>query len=249
MTDRYRLLSPNELDPAAIGVCALAIMTKVPRPGEVKTRLSPPLTPEEAAALNRCFLQDTAAAVSQAGPGARGIGCYTPIGMEGAYRDILPPDFQLIAQRPGTFGERLAGATADLLAVGFTAVCLIDSDSPTIPASFFARAVQILSMPHNSVVLGPSDDGGYYLIGMKKLHRALFEDIAWSTDQVLDQTRRKAHKLGLEVRLLPAGYDVDDQVSFERLCRDLLGPNESGQGSAPATRAFLREWKANARAR
>ncbi len=243
MTDRHRLLSPGEPDPAAAGVCALAIMTKVPRPGAVKTRLSPPLTPEAAAALNRCFLRDTAAAITQAGPGSRGIGCYTPVGMESAYWDIFPPEFQLIAQRPGSFGERLAGATADLFTVGFAAVCLIDSDSPTVPGSSFARAVQILSMPDDGVVLGPSDDGGYYLIGMNKLHRELFEDIAWSTDQVLAQTRRQAEKLGLKVSLLPGAFDVDDQTGLERLCQELLGPNESRTCSAPATGAFLQHWK------
>jgi rSAM/selenodomain-associated transferase 1 len=249
MTDRHRLLSPDQPDPAAAGLCALAIMTKVPRPGEVKTRLSPPLTPEEAAELNYAFLQDTAGAIAQAGPLARGIGCYTPVGMEGAYREVFPPAFQLIAQRPGSFGERLTGATADLFAVGFASVCLIDSDSPTVPASCFSRAVQILATPNDRVVLGPSGDGGYYLIGMTKLHRELFEDIAWSTDQVLAQTERKAQQLGLEVCLLPAGYDVDDQIGFERLCQELLGPNESRRCRAPATRAFLQNWKAKARAR
>ena len=249
MSDRHRLLSPYERDPGAAGRCALAIMTKVPRPGEVKTRLSPPLTPEEAAALNRCFLRDTAAAIAQVGQPAQGVACYTPVGLESGYRDIFPRDFQLIAQRAGTFGERLAAATADLFAVGFAAVCLIDSDSPTVPASTFARGVQILSMPNDRVVLGPSDDGGYYLIGMKKLHPALFEDIAWSTDQVLAQTRQKAQELGLEVSLLPDGYDVDDEVSLKRLCQELLGPNESSESIAPATRAFVREWQANTGAR
>ena len=108
-------------------------------------------------------------------------------------------------------------------------------------------AVQILSSPNDRVVLGPSEDGGYYLIGLKNLHRRLFQDIAWSTKQVLAQTLERAAELGLEARLLPAGYDVDDQASLERLRRDLLGPNESGEARAPATQQFLREWEAISR--
>jgi hypothetical protein len=238
MTGAHRLLSPNEPDPAAAGRCALAIMTKVPRAGRVKTRLSPPLTPAQAAALNICFLRDTAAAIARAGESAQGVGCYTPVGEEEAYRDILPADFQLIAQREGNFGERLIAATEDLFAVGFGAVCLIDSDSPTVPASAFAEAAKILLQPNEKVVLGPSDDGGYYLIGMKQLHRALFQEIDWSTERVLAQTNAQADRIGLEVHLLPTGYDVDDQKTLRRLQEELHSPDES---LAPASAEFLRQ--------
>lgn len=238
MSAVHRVLSPNEPDPAATGRCALAIMTKVPRPGRVKTRLSPPLTPAEAAALNVCFLRDTAAAIAQAGGKSQGIGCYTPLGEEEVYTDIFPSDFELIAQREGDFGERLISATEDLFAVGFSAVCLIDSDSPTVPASAFAEAVGILSQPNECMVLGPSDDGGYYLIGMKQPYRRLFQNIDWSTDRVLAQTQERAAEAQLRVHLLPGGYDVDDRGTLRRLCQELLGPNES---SACATRDFLRQ--------
>jgi rSAM/selenodomain-associated transferase 1 len=242
MSAAHRVLSPNEFDSTAAGCCALAVMTKVPRAGQVKTRLSPPLTPEEAATLNICFLRDTSAAIAAAGAGARGIGCYTPIGAEEAYRDILPPSFQVIAQRGGTFAERLIFAAEDLLAIGFASVCLINSDSPTVPASVFAGATEILSAPNDCVVLGPADDGGYYLIGLKQAHRRLFEGIDWSTDRVLEQTLERAAELRLDVRLLPAGYDVDDRATLRRLCHDLLGPNEvTEKNAAPATQQFLRE--------
>ena len=239
MSAAHRVLSPNELDPTAAGRCALAIMTKAPRAGRVKTRLTPPLTPEEAAALNICFLRDTAAAIAGAGENARGIGCYTPVGEEEAYRDIFPADFQLIPQREGDFGERLIHATEDLFSVGFGAVCLIDSDSPTVPASVFAEAVEILFQPNDKVVLGPSDDGGYFLIGMKQLHRELFEKIDWSTERVLEQTQQQAAKAGLDVHLLPSSFDVDDEASFRRLQVELRPPNES---LAPASAEFLRQF-------
>ncbi len=242
MRNGPQVLSPNESDPTSANLCALAIMTKAPRAGQVKTRLTPLLSAEEAAALNICFLRDLSASIDKAGAGSRGIGCYTPVGAEEAYRDILPLRFQLIAQREATFGARLAGAVEDILSVGFSSVCLINSDSPTAPSAVFAEAARILSTPNERLVLGPSDDGGYYLIGMRKLYPPLFAGIDWSTDQVLAQTRERAAKIGLEVHLLPACYDVDDQKTLRRLCQDLLGPNESTDPEvAPATRAFLRE--------
>ena len=242
MTDAQRVIYPNDSAPAAANFCALAVMTKAPRAGQVKTRLTPPLTPEEAARLNVCFLRDISAAIIKAGHNARGIGCYTPVGSEEGYRDILPAEFQLIAQRKGDFGQRLAGAIEDLLAVGFGSVCLINSDSPTAPAAVFAEATRLLSSPNERVVLGPSDDGGYYLIGMKKLQPRLFERIDWSSDRVLSQTLERAAEIGLDVRLLPACYDVDDRTTLHRLCDDLLGPNDyRGPEIAPATREFLRE--------
>lgn len=242
MSAGQRVLCPNESDPTSANLCALAIMTKAPRAGRVKTRLAPPLSPEEAAALNICFLRDLSASINNAGNSSRGIGCYTPVGAEEVYHDILPARFQLIAQREGTFGVRLASAVGDILSVGFSAVCLINSDSPTAPIAVFAEAARILSAPNETIVLGPSDDGGYYLIGMRKLYPRLFEEIDWSTGRVLAQTRDRAAEIGLKVHLLPACYDVDDQGTLQMLCQDLLGSDNSANPEiAPATRAFLRE--------
>ena len=124
--------------------------------------------------------------------------------------------------------------------VGFTSSCLINSDSPTVPAGNFSQAVELLQLPGDRIVLGPSDDGGYYLIGLKKLHRGMFERIDWSTERVLDQTLQRAAQIGVDVKLLPAGYDVDDFATLERLCSELLGENSSrGRGIAPNTRKFL----------
>ena len=257
----FRLLDPNLPDRMASGVCALAIMTKAPQAGRVKTRLVPPLTPEEAAELNKCFLRDTAAAISIAccsdgfrlsnttdAPlqvGARRarrhcwpVAAYTPVGAESAYEDILPADFSLLPQRGDKFGERLYSAVDDLFKYGFDSVCLIDSDSPTVPAEHFAKAVELLSTCDECVVLGPSDDGGYYLIGVRKPHRQLFEQIDWSTERVLKQTIQRATKVGLEVQLLPKAYDVDDGASLHRLRNELLADTIAAD-VAPYTREFL----------
>ena len=260
---QFHVLDPNLPDRCARGLCALAIMTKAPQAGRVKTRLVPPLTPEEAAELNKCFLRDTAVAISsicsgrphgdegrmdfkpeagashsEAATAACGIAVYTPVGAESAYKDILPTHFSLLPQRGEGFGERLYFAVEDLFNCGFGSVCLIDSDSPTVPAGNFAEAVELLSTTEDRVVLGPSDDGGYYLIGVKKPHRHLFEQIDWSTERVLNQTMQRATEIGTEVKLLPTGYDVDDRAGLRRLCNELLG--EQGDDSVAATtRKFL----------
>lgn len=235
----HRILDPASSPQRPENRCALAVMTKVPRAGYVKTRLVPPLTPEEAAELNVCFLRDTAEAIQQAcGFSAAGVAVYTPVGFEAAYDDILPSEFQLLPQRGDGFGERLAFAAEDLFRCGFSSVCLIDSDSPTVPAEAYVQAIALLAQPNDCVVLGPSDDGGYYLIGLKKFHRRLFEQIDWSTDRVFTQTRCRAEELSLEVAKLSNGYDVDDSASLSRLCEELLGDRVPGD-LAPHTRNFL----------
>jgi glycosyltransferase A (GT-A) superfamily protein (DUF2064 family) len=143
-------------------------------------------------------------------------------------------------QRGENFGERLCFAAEDLFKCGFGAVCLIDSDSPTIPAENFTRAVRLLSLPGNHIVLGECDDGGYYLIGLKQLHREVFERIDWSTARVFEQTKRRATQIGVGVRELPRGFDVDDGPTLHRLCDELLGKN-ARENVAPQTRKFLRE--------
>ncbi len=222
----HRVLDPAGGIQVPPDFCALSVMTKAPRAGHVKTRLTPPLTPEEAAALNICFLRDTTAAISAtvAKGGSKGIGVYTPVGAENAYAEVLPGHFDLVAQRGDAFGERLIAAAEDLFTIGFKAVCLIDSDSPTVPQQAYTEAVKQLVRSGDRIVLGPSDDGGYYLIGMKKPHRRLFEEIDWSTERVTEQTLDRAKEIGVSVKVLPTWYDVDDRATLKRLCEELLSP-------------------------
>ena len=245
----HRVVDPDRADKEFGGCFALALMTKAPRAGEVKTRLVPPLTHEEAAQLNRCFLQDTTASISVCCSGltapkhqspVHGMAVYTPVGAESEYSDILPGDFSLLPQRGENFGERLYFAAEDLFKSGFKAACLIDSDSPTIPAENFSRAMELLSLPGDRIVLGPCDDGGYYLIGLKRLHREVFERIDWSTERVFEQTRQRAIQSGVTVDELSRGFDVDDRATLHRLCDELLGEN-ARNGVAPRTQEFLRE--------
>jgi uncharacterized protein len=227
--------------------CALAVMAKAPRSGKVKTRLAPPLTLDQAAAINICFLRDTTeniAAVAKSGQAA-GVISYTPIGEETLFDNLLPANFALIPQRGEGFGERLLAAAEDLLACGYGSVCLIDSDSPTVPAAAFEQAVAELARPGDRIVLGPAHDGGYYLIGLKRAHPEPFANITWSTATVFTETIAAARAAGLEAVVLPLWYDVDDAASLDVLTAELLHntpPPFTVMPGHPAehTRNFLR---------
>ncbi len=249
MSHPFRILDPSRPNANFAGKCALAIMAKAPRPGKVKTRLSPPLTSEQAAELNACFLRDTVASLKQAAltTSAEWIISYTPVGEEAAFADILESGALLIPQRGDGFGERLLHTAGDLFACGFSAVCLIDSDSPTVPVDAFTTAVTLLLDRERRVVIGPSEDGGYYLIGLQTADSRLFEDIAWSTEFVTEQTLARAAEIDLPAHLLQRWYDVDDAASLTRLHSEFL--NLSGdvpQGyAAPHTRHYLAGFSAS----
>jgi rSAM/selenodomain-associated transferase 1 len=217
-------------------------MAKAPLVGEVKTRLVPPLTAQEAAALNVCFLRDMAANIKTVSEteAASGLVVYTPSGSESAFDGVLPEGFELLVQRGPSLGDRLCNATDDLLRQGYGAVCLINSDSPTLPQSILIRAIGLLAVDGDRVVLGAAEDGGYYLIGLKQAHRNLFNGIAWSTSDVLSATRQRAIEIDLPVEMLPPWYDVDDGDTLNRLCEELFfAPSLNGAYPAPHTRAFL----------
>jgi hypothetical protein len=199
-------------------------MAKAPRSGKVKTRLAPPLTLDQSAALNICFLRDTTANIAAvaASGNAAGIVSYTPVGDEALFDTLLPAGFALIPQRGNGFGERLLATAEDLLACGYASVCLIDSDSPTVPAAAFDQAIAELAKPGDRVLLGPSHDGGYYLIGLKRPHSELFANVTWSTSTVFAETIAAAQAANLEAVLLPLWYDVDDAATLDILTAELL---------------------------
>jgi uncharacterized protein len=171
------------------------------------------------------------------------VAVYLAEGEERDFRDGLPRDFLLLAQRGEHLGERLFHAVVDLLAVGFHSVCLVNADSPTLPSSLLREAVLALQAPGDRVVLGPASDGGYYLIGLKRAHRRLFEEISWSTSSVFAQTIERARELSLEVHRLAEWYDVDDRQSLRLLCQELFGRDAANtlDGRGASTRALLDE--------
>jgi rSAM/selenodomain-associated transferase 1 len=241
----YPILCAGEAQNERAGVCALTVMAKAPRTGKVKTRLAPALGMGGSAAISICFLRDTTrniAEVAEQG-GAAGLVCYTPVGDEAAFDGLLPEGFALVAQRGDAFGERLLAAAEDILGCGFGAVCLIDSDSPTLPQSALVQAVDELLRPGDRVVLGGSDDGGYYLIGLKRAHAAPFERITWSTGSVYAETVERVREAGIELVELPVWYDVDDAATLAVLEAELIEGKRPAFASVDGYAATAtREW-------
>jgi len=218
--------------------CAMAVMGKASIPGKVKTRLVPPLTADEAAQLNTAFLQEIIDNIDAA---AREVDvspwiAYGPAGTEEFFRALLPPRVGLLECAMPNFGDCLTFATETLLGRGYGSVCVINSDSPTLPTAVLIEAARILAVPGDRAALGPCLDGGYYLLGLKKPHRHMFERIDWSTERVFEQTRVRAAEIGLPLVLLEPWYDVDDITALRRL-RDELLPTSPRAESAPINTA------------
>jgi rSAM/selenodomain-associated transferase 1 len=215
------------------GQRTLLVVAKRPQAGQTKTRLCPPLSAEAAAALYECFLHDTLDVMRQVGDVARGV-VYLPEGDAGYFHE-LAPDMALAPQRGADLGERLDHLLSDALKGGARQAVVIDSDSPTLPSTYVAEAFARLDGP-NDVVLGPCDDGGYYLIGLKRPQPRLLREVEMSTPFVVRDTIRLAEQLGLRVALLPKWYDVDTVAELARLRAELtLAPATV----APRTRSFI----------
>jgi len=233
--------------------CAIAVMAKAPQSGRSKTRLVPPLDQESAAALSAAFLRDTTGNVALAARDAPLVGyvAYTPAGAERLFDGTLAPGTRLLladgsglmSARVQHLGRSLLHALQAILSLGFPAVCLLNADGPTLPTELLRRAAASLAAPGDRIVLGPAEDGGYYLLAAKAPHPHLFEDIAWSTAIVAAQTRARARLLGVEVVELPSWYDVDDHASLRWLVAELAGRRNDGAlapYAAPATADCVR---------
>ncbi len=212
---------------------ALIVVAKRPAPGKTKTRLSPPLTPQLASALYECFLFDTLDQMRQV-IDAHHVIAYLD---EQDYFQRIAADFELIQQEGDDLGVRLDNALTSYLSRGYERAVIMDSDSPTLPASYLSQAFQLLS-DGADVVLGPCDDGGYYLIGIKKPRPRLLREVQMSTSTVTADTIALAEQEGLRVNLLPIWYDVDDAASLIRLMKEV----ESLDSQATVhTRRFLQQ--------
>lgn len=192
----------------------VVIMAKQPIAGQAKTRLCPPLTASEAAGLYEAMLRDTVGWVGDL-EGVQVAIAITPPEAVAAWRDLGPPDAILLPVAGVDIGDCLQQVLSWLLSSGHAKVLALNSDGPTLPARYVLQAIATLD--HADVVLGPSEDGGYYLIGLKEEQPELFQGIAWSTRQVTAQTQSRAREAGLSVALLPTWYDVDTPDDLERL--------------------------------
>jgi len=231
---------------------ALVVMLKVPVTGQVKTRLVPPLTAKDAARLYQCFIQDTFSRISILN-GIDIIAAYTPKNLKLRIKKIVPAGTIIIPQKGKDLGQRLSNIFSELFSLGYKKVAIIGSDSPDLPIEYIKKSFTLLK-GKTKLVLGPAQDGGYYLIAMSNLLSPMgtdlksvpkggmggfageiFQDIPWSTDAVFKKTMEKAKKAGLKAAILPKWYDVDDIDSLNVL-RDSLKISPV----APKTAAMLK---------
>lgn len=215
---------------------AIVVVGKVPRPGEVKSRLARSLGEERAARLYECFLLDTVEALSRLGEAD------VLVSLLGGALPSLPklgPNVKVVPQRGETFGRRLRNSIASALDMGYRPVVLVGSDNPSLPPEAVLEAFEALE--GCDVVIGPATDGGYYLIGMHRLHERLFSDeIEWGTERVLGQTLERCRKEGLSVRLVRPWYDVDTARDLMFLKAHIEGCLLSGEGiPCPRTARLL----------
>ena len=212
-------------------------MVKAPRAGEVKTRLVPPLTGEEAASLAASLARDT---VESARRVAREtVVAYAPDDGRAALEAVLKSEGLLWhAQRGEDLGARIESAASYAFELKGGPVVVVGTDSPTMPPSFVSQAVASLSAGESDVALGPTEDGGYYLVGLREPFEGLFRNVEWSTPRAYRQTASNASRLGLRVLELPRWYDVDTSADLLRL-RDELLSDEEARARAPHTSKWL----------
>ena len=225
---------------------AVAIICKTPMSGASKTRLSPPLRPDECAAISACFIRDLSKTIQSLAADGDVTGCvYTPRGSEASLKRLFPKEFRLLPQIDGDFGERLLQAAIDLIQARHAGALLLNSDSPTLPKAILRQAVDAVRCGDN-VVLSPAFDGGYTLIGLSKPLARLFAEIPWSTSEVYERTLDRAREVGVPVVNVAGWYDVDDAMSLRMLDAELSGEHPPFAAmdligaEAPATRQFMR---------
>lgn len=210
----------------------LIVVAKQPAAGQTKTRLCPPLDGATAAALYGCLLRDSLD-LARRTTGARHVIGYAPAEAAGFFA-ALAPDMGLYPQRGADLGERLAQLLDDAFAQGATQAIVMSSDSPSLPAAYLRQAFAALDS--HDTVLGPTEDGGYYLLGLTRPQPRLLREVRMSTPSVARDTLALAAELGLRTALLPPWYDIDTSADLARLARELrAAPPEV----CPATRAFL----------
>ena len=209
-------------------------MARVPGHGPVKTRLHGALSAARATELYRCFLLDRLDALA-AVPDVVRVVAFTPPAAAAAMAALVPPGYRLVPQEGDTLERRLTRLFARLLGEGHAGAIAIDSDSPTLPMAYVSEAARLLAARTADVVVGPSDDGGYYLVGVRSPQPTLFDGVPWSTPDTRRATLERARVLGLTVHLLPPWFDVDTADDLARLRAEL-----AGRAAPPRTAQFVR---------
>ncbi|MDA0204050.1 MAG: TIGR04282 family arsenosugar biosynthesis glycosyltransferase [Acidobacteria bacterium] len=198
----------------------LAVFAKRPIPGQVKTRLTPALSPEAAASLYWAMVEDTWASASKL-PNVD-LRLFVDQPWEGF--NTLAGGRPVQLQTESNLGSRMLSCLQILTSTNFNRSVIIGTDSPTLPPGHIQAAFALLQND-NDAVLGPAEDGGYYLVGCRRPHPDMFRGVAWSSDETLAQTRSAFDAQGYQTHLTPLWHDVDVIEDVWRLAKGPVGPS------------------------
>ncbi|MGR3303233.1 MAG: TIGR04282 family arsenosugar biosynthesis glycosyltransferase [Candidatus Scalindua sp.] len=216
----------------------LIIFAKSPIPGKVKTRLTPHITPTKAAELYEAFIADTISTALKL-KCERITVAYSPGYAEKTLQRLCGQTVNYLPQEGHNLGERMKNAFKHSFDTGFERAVIIGTDSPTLPLSYIRKAFDVLK--EVPVTIGPTFDGGYYLIGLSEQNETVFDDIEWSTSSVFSQTLARIKTANKQLCILPPWYDVDTPDSLEFLRAHLLSMKMSGNEDIPEkTLRFLK---------
>jgi len=218
---------------------SLIIFAKRPTPGKVKTRLTPYITPTEAAELYEAFVTDIICSTHKL-KCERVIIAYTPSNAEVTFHSICGQSVEYLPQKGHNLGERMKNAFRYSFDKGSKRTVIIGTDSPTLPVSYMQKAFDTLK--EVPVTIGPTLDGGYYLIGLSEQNDAIFDGVDWSTSRVFGQTLTRIQAINKQLYVLPPWYDVDTSDNLEFLRSHILSMKMSGNEGIPEkTLRFLKK--------
>lgn len=210
---------------------ALMVFAKVPQPGRVKTRLTDVFSPEDAASLYAAFLKDALAEYDSVDADVR---LYLGPTEARLSEELVPEGIRQFEQKGDGLGQRMQRAFLETFAAGYQQVVIVGTDHPTLPTEHLSLAFEALEEP-KQIVLGPSEDGGYYLLGMNAFYGALFANMTYSHADVFQQTVERVGKTDAMLTVLPMWHDVDFPDDVRRLRNDLM----SSPVALPQTRATM----------
>lgn len=219
-------------------------MAKAPVAGTVKTRLVPPLTPAQAAEVCRALLLDQFDNLRNFASAERYV-FYAPADAENVMRELAGAGYVYLAQSDGDLGARMAQVFADLWHLGHRNIVLIGSDLPALPWAILDEAISRLAKAERRVVLGPSEDGGYYLVGMNRPTPEIFANMTWSHDRVFADTIARLDALSLPYSVLPTWFDLDVAEDFQRLWQLPKSESRAGLSRTLACLEKLGFWPAS----